>query len=277
MDPGTVPPLMQIQARRFGEVLADGINLLAKTWRPLIAPSFGAFMVLGAATLIVFRLTGASELLDLIFNNPSARELLPTEELAAVTARFLTALLWSVMFQVAASTFVTLAAHRVVAAQIAGKPITSAEAARFAAAKMARGVLAVAGAFVAIFASLLLLVLPGIWVAFSLSMVLPIVVFEDAGPSQALRRSFQLVKGRWWPTAGFLLLVGLLGSAAAQIVQFVVLPLVTVGEFSIGLGLSFVVAVVFQGFIAAAIAVMATAWYLDLKTREDLSATSNLG
>ena len=75
---------MQIQARRFGEVLAEGISLLTKTWRPLIAPSFGAFMVLGAATMIIFRLTEASELLDLIFNNPGAIELLPTEELAEI-------------------------------------------------------------------------------------------------------------------------------------------------------------------------------------------------
>ena len=129
---------------------------------------------------------------------------------------------------------------------------------------------------IAVFAGLLMLIIPGIWIVFSLSMVLPVVALENAGPAQALRRSFQLVKGRWWPTAGFLLLVGLLGSVAGQIVQFVAAPLLTIGDLSIGLGLGFVVAVVIQGFIVAAIAVMATAWYMDLRARKEPLTTANL-
>lgn len=267
---------MEIPPRRFGEVLAEGINLLTKVWAALIPPSFGAFMALGAATVIIFRLTGASEMLDLIFNDPSAIEALPSEELAAISLRFLAAAFWALAFQVVASTFVALAAHRAVGAQLAGKSVTGTEAARFAAQKMAHGMLAVMVVVIAVFAGLFMLVIPGIWVVFSLSMVLPVVALEDAGPRQALRRSFQLVKGRWWPTAGFLLLVGLLGSVAGQIVQLVAVPLVTVGNFSIGLGLIFVVAVVIQGFIIAAIAVMATAWYVDLKAREEPLTTASL-
>ena len=269
---------MELPARRFGEVLAEGINLLKKVWRTLIPPSFGAFMALGATTVIVFRLTGANEMLDLIFNDPNAIEGLPSEELAALSIRFLSAVFWSLAFQVVASIFVSLAAHSAVGAHLAGGSITGAAAARLAAQRMARGLLAVMVVLIAVFAGLLMLVIPGIWLVFSLSMVLPVVALENAAPSQALRRSFQLVKGRWWPTTGFLLLVGLLGSVAGQIVQLVVVPFLTLGNISIGLGLALAVAVVIQGFIIAAIAVMATAWYVDLRAREEEPlTTANLG
>ncbi|MEN6456655.1 MAG: hypothetical protein ABFD10_20555 [Prolixibacteraceae bacterium] len=48
------------------------------------------------------------------------------------------------------------------------------------------------------------LVIPGIYLSVVLSLVTPIVVFEDAGFGQALRRSFEIIKGSWWKTFGIL-------------------------------------------------------------------------
>jgi len=42
-----------------------------------------------------------------------------------------------------------------------------------------------------------------------LSLSLPALVVEEVGPVAALRRSWQLVRGRWWPIFGTLLLAGL--------------------------------------------------------------------
>jgi hypothetical protein len=53
-----------------------------------------------------------------------------------------------------------------------------------------------------------LLIIPGIWLCVVWSLSLPALLFEGAGPIQALRRSFALVKGRWWATF-LLVLVGL--------------------------------------------------------------------
>src|SRR5579875_1257738 len=60
-----------------------------------------------------------------------------------------------------------------------------------------------------------LLIIPGIWLYAAWSVRVPAVVIERMGPFRALGRSRRLVKGRWWPTAGVLLvtviMVGVLG------------------------------------------------------------------
>ena len=49
---------------------------------------------------------------------------------------------------------------------------------------------------------LLALILPGIWIAVALALTTPALVIERLAPLAAVRRSFTMVRGRWWPTAG---------------------------------------------------------------------------
>jgi uncharacterized membrane protein (DUF485 family) len=119
-------------------------------------------------------------------------------------------------------------------------------------------------------------IIPGLWLAGSFSVLSAVVALEDVGPVAALRRSFALVRGRWWPTVGFLLLVGLFGSVAAQLVQLLALPIIGAGGVGIGAGLGFVLLVVAQGFVVAAIAVMVTLWYLDLRARKEPLVSESL-
>jgi hypothetical protein len=108
---------------------------------------------------------------------------------------------------------------------------------------------------------------PGIWLAISLSMLTPVVSLEDRGVVASLTRSRRLVKGRWWPTLGFLLLVGLLGSVATQLIQLVAIPLATVGGVSTGLLLVSLLGLAAQGPIVAAMGATYTHWYVDLRSR----------
>ena len=48
----------------------------------------------------------------------------------------------------------------------------------------------------------LALIVPGIWLFVSYSVAVPALLLERIGPVEALRRSFRLVRGRWWPTRG---------------------------------------------------------------------------
>lgn len=48
------------------------------------------------------------------------------------------------------------------------------------------------------------LLIPGIYLGVILSLVAPVVVFEEAGFGQAVRRSFEIIKGSWWKTFGIL-------------------------------------------------------------------------
>jgi Membrane domain of glycerophosphoryl diester phosphodiesterase len=54
------------------------------------------------------------------------------------------------------------------------------------------------------------LVFVGFWLAIRLWLAGPVVVLEQVGPVQALRRSFALTKGRWWPIFGILIASGLM-------------------------------------------------------------------
>jgi hypothetical protein len=56
----------------------------------------------------------------------------------------------------------------------------------------------------------LLLILPGIWLAVAWALSYPALLSEDVRGVKALGRSFQLVRGRWWPTFGALLVMYLI-------------------------------------------------------------------
>jgi hypothetical protein len=61
---------------------------------------------------------------------------------------------------------------------------------------------------------LVLLVVPGVWTLVAGYFAAQIAVLERASPFDAVTRSFALVRGRWWETAGTLL-AGLLVSTVA--------------------------------------------------------------
>jgi hypothetical protein len=64
----------------------------------------------------------------------------------------------------------------------------------------------------------LLLVVPAIWLAFAWSVAMPALLTEDVRGRRALGRSFRLVRGRWWRTAGVVVVAFLIGTFAALLV-----------------------------------------------------------
>lgn len=64
--------------------------------------------------------------------------------------------------------------------------------------------------FLALIPAFLALIVPGIWLAVAWSLSFPALLSERIGPFAALKRSFRLVKGRWWPTFGALLVMYLI-------------------------------------------------------------------
>lgn len=267
---------MEIPSRGFSDVLTFGMHQLRRVWRPLVPISFGAFMVIGAVSLVLLRATGVSDIFDLVLNDPDTVEAMSTEEMADLLAELMIGFGWISVVNAIGAGFVALAAHRLVASDIAGESVSAGAAGGFAAKRLLPFLGASVVALVAIFGGLILLILPGIWIAGALSMISPVIAIERSGSIDSLRRSYFLVHGRWWPTIGFLLLVGLLGSVAGQLVIFVGGPLLTIGATGLGLGLAYVLSVVVQGFIVAGISVMATVWYIDLRARKEVLLTESL-
>lgn len=297
---------MVIVPRQFGQVLNDAMYGLAAVWRPLLVPVLAVTVPVSIATIVAFAATGGADFLDVVLNNPERLSQLPEQVFWELARPFYLAVGIATLLLLVAGVFVALASHGAVAGHVRGEPLTSAEAARLALRRyptafgatlviiVVIGVLITLGSVLwlipalsvgtpnttsALVALILLAVVlgPGIWAGVAVSMTTPAVAIEKGGALDSIRRSMQLVRGRWWPTAGFLLLVGLLGGIAIQLIQLVALPLAAIGGGGTLLGLASAIGVLAQGLLVAAIAAMYTHWYIDLRARKEELSTENLG
>ncbi|HYU39847.1 MAG TPA: hypothetical protein VEM59_08425 [Acidimicrobiia bacterium] len=114
-------------------------------------------------------------------------------------------------------------------------------------------------------------IVPGVWLYAAWSVAVPALLLEGTRGFKALGRSFNLVRGRWWPTAGTLLLANLLAAAVAFGFGVLALPLVFAGggnEFVVDLAngiFGAAASVLTIPFVAAVVAVI----YFDLRVRKE--------
>jgi hypothetical protein len=112
---------------------------------------------------------------------------------------------------------------------------------------------------------------PGVWLYVAWSVAVPVLLIEGTRGFGALGRSFNLVRRRWWPTAGILLLANLLATAVAAGIGLLALPLLFAGrdnEFVYDLAngtFGAVASVLTIPFVAAVVAVV----YFDLRVRKE--------
>jgi hypothetical protein len=115
-----------------------------------------------------------------------------------------------------------------------------------------------------------LLGLPALWLGIAWCLFVPVILFDRLPVFEALSRSFRLVRTRWWPTFGTLLIT--------LIVQFVIIA-VLIAPYMAGLllgwplALSLALAIV-GGLITSVVAYPMTSSvvmsiYLDLRLRKD--------
>ena len=120
--------------------------------------------------------------------------------------------------------------------------------------------------------ALLAFVVPGVWLFVAWAVAVPALLFEGARGRSALGRSFALVRGRWWPTFGALVL-GFMLAAVVQVVVgglLVALLLTDVGSSPfagvvIGQVAAAIATVLTTPFTAALVAVI----YFDLRVRKE--------
>ena len=70
---------------------------------------------------------------------------------------------------------------------------------------------------------LLAFVLPGLWLSLSLSFGILFLIDEDRRGTQALAASAALVKGRWWPTLGRVLVPAILVVILDMLLSFIIM------------------------------------------------------
>lgn len=297
---------MPIVPRPLGQVLGDAMNALARVWRPLSATALIVFLPIGVITFALFQfIDGATEFLDLVFTDPNLVQSLPAEDLLEMARPFLTAVGIAMVIQALGTIFLYLATARIVAVDAAGERTSGSEARAYALRHYGGAVVASVIVLVVVgvalglglavwsvplalvgtpnatssliaFVLLIALAGPGIWLWVSFSMFLAALSIERLGALTSLRRSYALVKGRWWPTLGFLVLVGLLGFVAVQLIQLVAIPLAAVGSIESGLSIASMLGIVSQGLIVAGYGAMYSAWYIDLRSRKETLTAAEL-
>ena len=130
-----------------------------------------------------------------------------------------------------------------------------------------------AAAFIGLaFLSLLALIPLVIWLAVSWSVAVPALLTEDERGSKALSRSFRLVRGRWWPVFGILVVTNLVAGVISGI-------LTTIPEIVLlgGLGDSEVSALALRGVATGLASILTTPFiaavtvvlYFDLRVRKE--------
>lgn len=113
-------------------------------------------------------------------------------------------------------------------------------------------------------------VIPGIYFYVAWALAVPVLLFEDVRGRKALKRSRELLKGRWWPTAAVLVLVFILNGIISVALRGVFLGVLrsSESEFVDALGTAVAngaASVLTTPFAAAATAVL----YYDALVRKE--------
>jgi hypothetical protein len=115
------------------------------------------------------------------------------------------------------------------------------------------------------------LVVPFAYFSVAWCLTLPALLFEGVGPLKAMGRSRSLVKGRWWPTLGLLLVGYLLVSIIGAIIQGILIGIAGASSSSV---VPAAIATVIGSTVSNAIttpylAAVLTILYFDMRVRRE--------
>ena len=179
----------------IGEILDAGIKLFVRHWKPLVLSVVGLILPVQILSALVTA-SVAPEQFDLTSSETGVDE---GEEAEFLIGQGVIALLSVISVLLA-----TAVCFKAVADAYLGVEPAWRRSLRFAVGRLGGlfGVAVIGGVLVAL--ATLALIVPGIWLFVMFSVAVPALLLERIGPVHALRRSFRLVRGRWWPTAGVL-------------------------------------------------------------------------
>jgi hypothetical protein len=183
----------------IGEILSTAFQLYRRHWRTLLA----------IAAVVVVPLTLLQYLFgDLVRTQGETTRngvVVETATWAVAIAGLLAALAAILMYLV-----LTGAITRAVAAEVAGEDPSVEQSYRFGFHRLGSVLLVSVLVGLAIIGGLILLIIPGIWIAVRLCVSIEALVVEGRRGTQAMGRSWGLVGGHWWHAFFTLLVAALL-------------------------------------------------------------------
>ena len=254
-----------LRPMRVGEILDAGIKVYLKNARTL--------MGLTAVVVVPFQVLSAIVLLSSVSNGSQVPGSFPT--LTARTGDHAASLGATAILQVTGvliGLLTTAACVKAVSDIYLDQSADVRSSLRFALRRLGSlfwvEVIVIVGLSLAFVA----LVIPGIWLYAAWSVATPALLIEGRRGPSALGRSFRLVRGRWWPTAGVRLLSNILiAVVSGAITGVLVAILLAGGRGSVVLTVS---VVSFAGAVSAILtrpfqAAVTTILYYDLRVRHE--------
>ncbi len=260
MSSGGLRPL------RVGEILDAAIKVYLRNARVLIGAAATAVIPLQVLTAIVLVSTYSSgNDITVGFANVGTTAT-PSQAAARLGASAILEL-----FGIVGSAFTLAACVKAISDSYLGAPADYRTSIRFGARRLLPLLAMLIIYYVGLIVAFVLLVIPGIWLYASWSVATPSLLIEHANPFRALGRSRRLVRGRWWPTAGVLLIASLMVAVLGGVIEGLLTALALTSQPSVVFAAvivalaSAVSTILLNPFQAAVITVL----YYDLRVRHE--------
>lgn len=259
MEASTDPP--ELRPLSLGEILDAAFKLYKRHFKTLCL----CVLVVVVPLAVISTLLTASLSDDPFDPTPEA------DPGASFGGTEIAALGATVLIAILLSTLATAAATRAVAVAYLGGSITWQESLRFALRKAVPLIVLSFLTGLAVILGLIALILPGIYIGVRLFLASPALVVEDESARGAMKRSWALVKDRWWPTFGVIVVSLLLIGIIAGLLQgLIIAPLFADSDNAVlGAVLNTLGTVVGNVITIPLQAAVLTILYFDLRVRKE--------
>ncbi|MGH2943908.1 MAG: glycerophosphoryl diester phosphodiesterase membrane domain-containing protein [Solirubrobacteraceae bacterium] len=249
----------------LGEILDVAIKICLAHWRTLLKT---VLVVVVPVQVVSTVLTPDFTVSSFDFGGGSGQT--PEETLDELN-QYLGGLAISVLLQILAGLFATAACFRAIARAYLGEQSDWRSSLSFA-LQLAPSLLLLTLLYaLGVGFGTLLFIAPGVWLYVAWAFAIPALLVEGLRGRAALKRSFELVKGRWWRTFGVIVVGYILAMLVSTVVQGAFLIGVVVGAENDALVLVLATLASIAGlavstpFQAALLAVL----YFDLRVRKE--------
>lgn len=250
---------------RVGEILDAAIKLYLRNWRVLMGAAAAVAVPLHLVTgaILASAYSQGDEISSGLFNSTTLTRAQANARLGATGI--------NAFIDLIITGFVVAACTRAISDTYLGQEAAIGSSLRAAARRLAPLIVVQILYVIGVVLGFILLIVPGVWLYAAWSVAIPALVVERVGPLRALRRSRQLVSGRWRASAAVLLLanvmVGVVGGVLTELLGGLALgsdPTVAAAVVVSTLS-GIVVTILLQPFTATVYTVL----YYDLRVRKD--------
>ncbi len=262
-DPGPAP---QLRPLGLGEILDAAFKVYTRNFKTLCLAVLVPVVPIVILTTLVTASTSSNENAfdpTADFDATATQTTISGAEVAGGAVTVLLTLLLTAL--------ATAACTRAVADGYLGEPTSWRASLRFALRKLLPVIAVSILVVVLAVLSLVGVIVAAIYVGVRLALSAPALLIEDLGPIAALKRSWRLVKDRWWVTFGVFVISSLLVALLAGLIQLLLLaPLLADSDNELlGGVLTALGAIVANVFTLPIQAAVITILYFDLRVRKE--------